>query len=339
MEYPAVKDAHIVPKCLLSAFAVDERVELHVDDKLVPGPVPIRDVAVRHTYYRRTRPDGTPIDDAEWSLNKIENAAAPLLYNLNGNWGALSMESKGTLAEFFAIQSVRGPRWKAWWKNQTQAAVDQWRREPAPMLHNGLWIPMTYKTINDFEDQALENTSWLTRMFAISKKIAGIFASMRWTLLDFAEPWLVMSDHPVVEWPLEAEFRRPEPNRVGVGALNFLEVRVPVSPTQAILMTWSDEPGLNDRVEASQSIAARINAFTIANSERQWFEKPGGSAPVADGFQDPISPDVVSGYSKRRAESSRLRAAVTANLQPKLGLDQVNEMDVFTIEPIGSRVA
>lgn len=334
MEYPVVKDAHIVPRCLLAAFSEDEKVDLRVDHELVPGPVSIEDAAVRHTYYRRTRPDGTAIDDGEWSLNKIESAAAPLLANLSEIWDSLKIESKGTLAEFFAVQAVRGPRWKSWWLGQTKAAVDKWRREPEPLLHNGLWIPMTHRTINEFEDQALENTAWLTRMFSISKKIAEVFGSMRWTLVEFEEPFLAMSDHPVVEWPLDVDYRQPEPNREGVGALNLLEVRVPVSPSQAILMTWSDEVGLTARVRASREVGSNVNAFTVANSERQWYSKPGRSTPLATGFLEPIAPFIFDGYCRESVEESKVRRTVSENIQPKLGDDQIDELDLFTVGPV-----
>lgn len=322
-----------MPKCLLKNFSTGNRVEVCVDGEFVPNPVPIDDVAVRRTFYRRSRPDGSSIDDGEWSLNQIESAAAPLIATLSEKWDEFDIESKGTLAEFFAIQSVRGPRWKAWWMYQTRSAADRWRRNPEPMLRNGLWLPMTHSAINEFEDHSLENTAWLTRMMGISKKITGIFCSMRWTLLEFETPCLALSDHPVVEWPLDAEYRRPEPNLAGTGALNLLEVRVPVSPTTAILMTWSDELGIVDRMEATQEVAANINAFSIANGERQWVRQPHSSVPVATGYLDPLAPVILDRYSRQIAETSLLREAVANNVQPKLGQDAEEEADIFVVGP------
>lgn len=334
MDYPAVKKSHIVPRCLLKAFADSGRVELAVDGDLLPGTVPLGDVATRRYFYRRHRPDGTPIHDAEWSLARIENAAAPLLAELPRIWDELDLESKGKLAEFLAVQYVRGPRWKGWWEEQTRSSIDSWRKDPQPVEHNGLLIPVTQSAINAFEDQALTNTQWLTRMLAISHKVVGIFGSMHWTLLEFDGPCLLISDHPVVDWPLDAPVRRPEPNRVGVGALNFLEVRVPVAPDRAILMSWSDETALVSRMRGSIEAAENLNAFSIANSERQWLRQPGSDTPVGGGLLAPISPTVLDGYSVQMAESSAIRKAVTENLQPKLGVtDDAAEVDIFTSAP------
>lgn len=334
MKYSVVKKAHIVPRCLLKSFAIDGHVEIAVDEELLSGTVSIEDAATRRYFYRRHRPDGSPIDDGEWSLSLIEDEAAPLLASLSEIWDELDLEGKAKLAEFFAVQFVRGPRWKAWWKEQTRAAVDKWRRAPEPMLHNGLWIPMTQRTVNEFEDHALTNTQWLTRMLGISKKVMGIFGSMKWTLLEFEEPCLALSDHPVIDWPIDAEYRRPESSRVGVGALNFLEVRIPVAPSLAILMSWSDQPGLTARTIAAKQIAANLNAFSIANAERQWFKQPGSSVPTATGYLDPIAPTLLPGYGREVAQASTLREAVSENVQPLLGVDDdSNRVNIFTSGP------
>ncbi|MBA3371064.1 MAG: DUF4238 domain-containing protein, partial [Thermoleophilaceae bacterium] len=68
-----------------------------------------RDAAVRKRFYRRTRPDGTPIDDVEHSLGLIEDRAAPILREIEQRW-PLSFEDKHILGEFFALQVLRSPR-------------------------------------------------------------------------------------------------------------------------------------------------------------------------------------------------------------------------------------
>lgn len=331
LNHPIVKKAHIVPRCLLKPFASNGHVAVAVDGILLSGTVPIDDAATRRYFYRRHRPDGSPIDDAEWSLSLIEDQAAPLIAALPEIWDDLDLEAKSKLAEFFAIQYVRGPRWKAWWEDQTRAAVDKWRREPEPILQNGLWIPMTQRTVNEFEDHALTDTQWLFRMLGLSKKVMGIFGSMKWTLLEFDGPCLALSDHPVVDWPIVTEFRRPEPSRVGVGALNFLEVRIPVSPSHALLMTWSDQPGLTSKRAASNHLAANLNAFSIANAERQWVKQPGSTIPISTGYLDPVAPVIDPDYGRESAEASLIRKAVAENIQPKLGVDdESGQVDIFT---------
>jgi hypothetical protein len=330
MDYSVVKRAHIVPRCLLAAFAANGRLKLNIDGRLLPGTLPVENVATRRSFYRRTRPDGTSIDDGEWSLSQIESAAAPILADLSSRWDGLTLRSKATLAEFFAIQMVRGPRWKEWWESHTRKSMESLRHNPEPILKDGLWIPITQSAVNQLEDHVLQDTEWLRRMLGISKKITAILGSMRWTLLEFENPCLALSDHPVISWPLNAAFRRPEPNHSGVGALNLLEVRIPISPRQAILMTWSDEPGLTQRAQASKEIASNLNAFTIANAERQWFHRPGEATPVASGFLDPISPATLDGYDRLTAEASRIRKEVSKSIEPLLGDDSSDFINIIT---------
>ena len=237
MEYTEVKNAHIVPRCYLRNFAVDEAVMLNVDGKELPRPVSIDSAAVRKRFYRRFRPDGTPIYDIEWSLSQLEGVIAPRLKDVSGNWPLGSIDEKGALAEFFAFQFVRGPRWKAWRESMAQEMAADYRRNPEPVMRNGIWIPPTQKQINETEDQLLSETEWLTKMMVIANRLITAFASMRWLLIEFDQPLLAISDHPVVAWPLTSEYRRPEPTPAGLGVRNFLEVRAPISPALALLMT------------------------------------------------------------------------------------------------------
>ncbi len=90
--------------------------------------------------------------------------------------------------------------------------------------------------------------------------------------------------------------------------------------TRAVLMTWSDKPDDEGvRVRGSRNHAGRLNAFTIAAADRQWFYLPGTAPPRATGRLLPLSPELVSGYSAAAAERSARRAAVSQEVQGKLG--------------------
>lgn len=244
-----------------------------------------------------------------------------MLQNVNGNWPPSSFEEKAALAEFFAYQFVRGPRWKEWRGERARATIDEYRRDPKPILHNGIWIPITHQQINEQEDQLLSDTEWLTKMMLIANRLITAFGSMRWHLISFDKPLLAISDHPVVAWPLGAVYRPPSPTPAGLGVINFLEVRAPISPALALLMTWQDLPDATEVVEGSEAIAANINAFTIANADRQWMHMPGGSVPVAKGNLDPISPELIPGYGQAEIEASETRQRVFHLLQQKVGQD------------------
>src|SRR5687768_9810361 len=125
MNYPKVKKPHIVSRCRLKQFAADEQIEAHVVPTGKEHTVSISDAAVRNTFYRRTRPDGTPIDDWEWSLSQIEDVIAPLLAAIESDWPMDKKTTRAQLAEFFAFEAVRGPRWRSWHREHARQAVDQ----------------------------------------------------------------------------------------------------------------------------------------------------------------------------------------------------------------------
>jgi len=153
----------------------------------------------------------------------------------------------------------------------------------------------------------------------LANKLIDIFGSMRWHLIEFDHPLLTVSDHPIIGWHMKDDARLPEPNRPGDGALNFLEVRAPISPNLALLMTWQDLPDSEDPIAGTEAIAANINAFTIANAERQWMYQPGCTPPIARGYLPPVAPALVSGYGVDEVEASEVRKTVSENIQPKLG--------------------
>jgi len=341
VDFPQVKSAHIVPRSYLMNFSVDGQVQLNIDGRQLPNPVSIDDAAVRNTFYRRRRPNGTPIDDVEWSLSQMEGALAPLIQDLGANWPPRLETVKAPLSEFFAFQFVRGPRWKKWREEKLRGWLEELRRNPEPIrLPSGLLLAVTQKRINEMEDHALSETEWLTRMMVISGSLLAIFLAMTWHLVEFDEPCLAISDHPVVSWPRAGGARLPQPNLEDLGALNFLEVRAPVSPNLALLMTWSPPPDGDKPIVGTEDIAANMNAFTIANADRQWMSMPGSDVPLADGLLDPISPALIPGYGPAQAEGSQMRERVGESVQKRLGAalpDVIDENRRLTIEAVAAQ--
>ena len=140
---------------------------------------------------------------------------------------------------------------------------------------------------------------------------------MHWTLVDFPSPLLVTSDDPVVIWPRCQLARVPQPTPLTTGLLETLEVRVPVSPTHLLLMTWSD--GFDDdekRAMGKRHHAKNANAFTRAQADKHWFYMP-GTAPVIGKRRrfPPISAELINGYSVDAVAKSRRRAAVASTIK------------------------
>jgi hypothetical protein len=144
---------------------------------------------------------------------------------------------------------------------------------------------------------------------------------MSWSLVEFGSPVVATADHPVVVWPPSDQGRPAEPvvaSKVGIG--NLLEVRFPVGPTTTVLMTWRDQPDPPNPISGKTHHAENLNAFTIAEAEKQWFHKPGTRRPrQRSGNWMPLSLELIPGYSIREAAYSDRRQRIIAALNDRLG--------------------
>ncbi|HVS86041.1 MAG TPA: DUF4238 domain-containing protein [Gaiellaceae bacterium] len=317
MKYPAVRNAHVVPECYLRNFArAGKQIETHRVGASGSETRPVKKVGVRPYQYRRTRPDGTKIDDIEWSLSKMEDKAAPLLREIETRW-PLTTDERGLMASFAAAQVVRGPRWAAWYERQTHQQITELREKPDETdLTEGHDGP---QTLDDIEAVLLSDTFRLRQMLEYARKLPAILGSMHWTLVEFRSPLIATSDHPVVLWPLNSGGRAPQATQP-IGFINSLEVRLPVSPTATILMAWIDVADTaQPRVRGARHHAANINAFTVAEAERHWFHLPETTAPVASGRLAPLTPELVKGYSHAVARASQRRKTVKEIMDAQIG--------------------
>jgi hypothetical protein len=115
-------------------------------------------------------------------------------------------------------------------------------------------------------------------MLTTSFKLALVIGSMRWHLLQFADPIVAYSDHPVVAWPMAAATATPFP-KPELAPMAAIEIRAPLSSRLALLMTWVDKSDDQQPVAARRQHAAELNAFTISQAERQWMHQPGTVPP------------------------------------------------------------
>ena len=207
-KYPLVERAHIVPKAYLRFFAVDEKIVLRLVERPSERPVTsIDNAAVRKRFYRRTRGDGTKIDDVEWSMSHIESQLPRIVSGIEDRW-PLSDEEKAILAEFLSLQFLRSPAFAAWQRRSAEEEVAKWEAEGRIYLRSGK------KATPEERERAIrllsEDTFRLTKMLSLIPKAASAFGSMHWSLVRFEQPVLATSDHPVVRWPIAAGSRRPE---------------------------------------------------------------------------------------------------------------------------------
>jgi hypothetical protein len=304
--YTPVKQGHIVPVVYQRNFAIGDRITLHVDNK--PGvPAAIQNTATRGPFYRRTRPDGSEIDDVEASLSYIEAAVSPVFDDLLAA-APMTRERKQVLAQIFGIQLVRGP-----------AFVER-RSDVIDGLVSGLDATHFTRSLlrevagdlavarERVRDAYLSKTQQVITMLTTSFKLASVIGSMRWHLLQFVDPIVAYSDHPVVVWPMAEATATPFP-KPELAPMAAIEVRAPISPHLALLMTWVDEPDDHQPVAATPQHAAELNAFTISQAERQWMHQPGTVPPVATGTLTPLSREFETSYTVATVEASLRRQA------------------------------
>jgi hypothetical protein len=310
-EYPNVKRSHIVPGMYLRAWADGQTIAMH---RLGDGKVELRNiksVGIQKRYYRRTRPTGEKIDDVEWSLGQGEDAAAPLLRELEQRW-PLELSAKAALAQFFGIQHVRGPAFRTWHENWIRSKAKELDASASPVAG----LPAGAKRdaeVRDWESEKTGDTERNVRMLSIGRLVATLIGSMHWTLVTIDKPWFATSDQPVIVWPLERGTARPSANDLDAGLEDMLEVFVPVSPDRLLVMTWIDEVDSSQVQRGSGRHAGTANAFVMRNAHAEWFHHPQAKVPVARGPRRPLSYDLgltnspaVLAASKRRQEALRI---------------------------------
>jgi hypothetical protein len=337
MDYKVVKRPHVVPRGYLRGFAVNDLIAMRLVGESASREVPVGKAGVLKEFYRRHRPDGTPIYDVEWSLEHIDRAVPPILREISERW-PLSIQEKSILAEFVGMQVVRGARWRAWHRGFTSDFIAEARAsgEYEGSQPEGMSID---EAIAEAEGSLSSDTAALTKMLELSRKTTQIVGSMHWSLIEFERPWVATSDHPFVIWKLGLSSRQPKKSEdfFESGFLNTLEARFPVSASRVLLMTWADAPDSEaQRVVGNKEIAGNLNAFTVAEAEHQWFHMPRTRVPAASGQLLPLAPRVLHGYSADVARTSRRRSATSQGIQPKIGTrDLAGGFELVWIGPGG----
>ena len=120
---------------------------------------------------------------------------------------------------------------------------------------------------------------------------------------------VISSDHPIstVPWTRDPTSSVGAPSELVLGSL---EVRVAVSPTTALLLTWADADDRVDVVRAAQHHLRAFNRGAWEQAERHRFWQPGTTPRGVDDGRPatPISAELFRGYDAK--SSARLDAAL-----------------------------
>lgn len=332
--FSKVDNAHVIPRFWLRQFASENDV-IGVVRGGRKYETKTRRAGTRGKFYARTRPSGKRIDDIEWSMSQLEGPSARALRELEGEW-PLDLSRKATLAQLFGLQLVRGPDYRIYHERLATDEITRFvlggsgveRAAYEELDAEGL-VPVATGVAND--------TQRLLRMNLLSAKVSASLGSMTWTLLRRDTDDLALSDQPVALWPvgIESQLRRAE-KLWAVGLVNLLEVRVPVSPRLAILMTWADRTDDPEPVEITAHQAINLNAFTITGADQEWFYLPGTDPKSNQGPWFPLSRQLLDGYTTDAAQTSRVRREIHTRLSARVGegIDSLDEHGRATIEMI-----
>src|ERR1019366_4794484 len=128
--------------------------------------------------------------------------AAPILRELELRW-PLEREDRAQLAQFIAIHAVRGPGWRAAYDNVSMLAMrDELRRRR--------WGDRVERlAVSEF----MADQPRAKAMLKDIPRIASIFMSMCWSLVQFEQPLIGSGDQPVVWFPLLRPRQLLEPGR------------------------------------------------------------------------------------------------------------------------------
>ncbi len=280
-----------------------------------PVAVGVKDAGVRSDFYRRERPSGEVIYDIEWSLAEAENVALPVVRALGESWPPTGDE-KSKVAQFFALQYVRGPVYRSWHEGHVGQIAAQLRIEPSRFINPQSSLSPE-EGIEKYIAGLQSNTYRVTRMLSLVRSVSSLFGSMHWALVAFEKGHLVTSDHPVIVWPASRVSSRPRPNELQLGIADSLEIFVPISPRHLLLMTWRDGRDYPTIIAGRGAHVSTTNAFVVANGEKQWFHVLGESPRLASGRRMPLGSGLLPdhrpddpGAVRRRNEAVQLATSL-----------------------------
>jgi hypothetical protein len=238
----------------------------------------------------------------EAQLGFVEDGATAFLRDPAGQWPTAG-SLRGSVATFIAVHVVRSPGFRAWYRGQTLERVAT-AIDAAPSTERlQMRVAQEMDTDRERAITVLQHVTYL----------ASLLASMHWSLVKFDGRVLALSDQPVCVVPAKINTGSAPLQVVpDTGFVDILEVRVPVAPERALIMTWRDTPEASTECTGTFEQACNLNASTVAQADRHWFRHPDGiaprlRAPTLEAISEPISPQILPGYNVAAARRSRRR--------------------------------
>lgn len=307
---------HIVTRGYLDLFGVERMVAAHPVSSGSPAVISTKDAAVRREFYTYRRDDGTRSTFAEEAMGPLENRAVPVMRTIDERW-PLTVDERATLAEYLALQVVRGPAWRSFHDDLRDHVIDEQSAE----------------NLTDLGPESLDKHIAMVRsdayrvvaMFRQVPKIGSLLASMQWILVSFGSDRLLTSDQPVVV----VERDRSADGMLHGGIANAAEFRFPLSPRHALLLAWADKD--DARLHGSPQHARIINHSVKDQADVHWFCPPTASPSHGFGDLTPLTFGLIDGYDWSALERSRRRQRILGEVSRWIETQEpVREISVVT---------
>ncbi len=146
--------------------------------------------------------------------------------------------------------------------------------------------------------------------------LTNALVNMCWTIVAFDKPVLLSSDQPVVCWYA--------PHQAGAWAPSMaVEIRVPLSPTQALVASWHDDADRRDVLHGPALAAMSMNHHT-ARQAADWLYWLPDATPRR---WQPLHDEPITGPPP----ASSRRRELTAELVERLLQSREQTITVFTL--------
>ena len=258
-------------------------------------------IGVRTKFYA-----GSPASDgtrtaapAEHARGRVETKALPILRDLSARWPLRDSADRGWVALWLAMTLCSSPHQRRFIPGTVQRFFAEFERAEPDLA------ALTERK----RDELAEPDFALDSMFEEVSAVASLMCHMHWTLMRFARPALASSDHPLdfVSWS-------SQPQRFADSSSSLVctsrEIRVPVGPSAALLLTWADRDDRVHAIPAPRHHVGTLNRGVWMRAERHRFWQPG---QTPRGVDDPrpsglISSELIPDYDPRT--SKRLDVAL-----------------------------
>jgi len=290
-----------MPQFYLRRFAdANDQVSVVSRDLKKRFTTSVAKAAAETDFYAVETTTGEKSQEIEKFLSVIETHAARALEGMLSGQFPPSDEDRETLALFIAFQVTRGRAHRQIWATITDAGV----KMSALMLASGetsdiaarlaakTGEPATADDVAAVKRLVEDPESWeavahqnsaIENMLKAAPQYAPYISARRWRLARFTEPLLLTSDSPVAMW------HRTDTRSYGIGLANADELRLPLGPRHALVMTA--ETG---REHTWDLLPHHANDFNRAVAARgyEWIYHTPGRDPLASVRLPPPRPPV-----------------------------------------------